>query len=76
MRILDALDKVAAKVQAKPAQVAIAWLIARPSVTAPIASATNLNQLDDLARAAELRLDAESIELLNQASEASVGAVP
>jgi aryl-alcohol dehydrogenase-like predicted oxidoreductase len=68
-RILGALDKVAAKIDAKAAQVAIAWLIARPSVTAPIASATNLNQLDDLARAAELRLDPESIELLNQASE-------
>lgn len=68
MRILDALDKVAARVDSKPAQVAIAWLIARPSVAAPIASATNLNQLDDLARAAELHLDSESIELLNQAS--------
>jgi aryl-alcohol dehydrogenase-like predicted oxidoreductase len=69
MRILDALDKVSAKLDARPAQVAIAWLIARPSITAPIASATNLNQLDDLARAAELRLDSESVELLNQASQ-------
>lgn len=69
MRILSALDKVAAKVDAKPAQVAIAWLIARPGVTAPIASATNLSQLDDLVRAVELRLDTESVELLNQASQ-------
>ena len=62
-------DEVAAKLDTKPAQVAIAWLIARPSITAPIASATKLNQLDDLARAAELHLDSESLELLNQASQ-------
>lgn len=67
-RILDALDKVAAKYNSTPARVALAWLIARPSITAPIASATSLDQLDDLIEATKVELDQESIELLNQAS--------
>lgn len=67
-RILQALDQVAEKRQATPAQVALAWLMARPSITAPIASATSVAQLNDLARAAELELDRGSIELLNKAS--------
>ncbi len=67
-RILDALDKVARQRGSTPARVSLAWLIARPSVTAPIASATSLEQLDDLAEATRLELDAASIELLNQAS--------
>src|SRR5437870_10262109 len=50
-RILDALDQVAGQLKTTPAQVALAWLIARPSVTAPIASATNLDQLNDLINA-------------------------
>ena len=68
MRILDALDKVAKQFRSTPARVSLAWLIARPSVTAPIASATSVEQLDDLAGAATLELDAASIGLLNQAS--------
>jgi aryl-alcohol dehydrogenase-like predicted oxidoreductase len=67
-RILGALDEVAARHDSTPARVALAWLIARPSVTAPIASATSLEQLDDLAEAVRLELDASSIELLNRAS--------
>ena len=68
-RVLAALDEVAARHPgATPAQVAIAWLIARPSVTAPIASATNLEQLADLVKAAQLRLDREDVEALDQAS--------
>lgn len=67
-RILDALDKVAAKYNTSPASVAIAWLIARPSVTAPIASATTLDQLQDLVHAAQLQLDEQAIALLNTAS--------
>jgi aryl-alcohol dehydrogenase-like predicted oxidoreductase len=67
-RILKALDDVAKEYGANPAQVAIAWLIARPSVTAPIASATSLAQLKDLVAATELKLDAGAIETLNQAS--------
>jgi aryl-alcohol dehydrogenase-like predicted oxidoreductase len=67
-RILDALDQVAKRHKATPTQVALAWLMARPSITAPIASATNLKQLDELVQAASLELDKSSIELLNQAS--------
>ena len=67
-RIVDALDQVAAKNNSTPARVALAWLIARSSITAPIASATSLKQLDDLIEATKLELDQESIELLNQAS--------
>jgi aryl-alcohol dehydrogenase-like predicted oxidoreductase len=69
-RILAALDQVAAKLHSTPGKVAIAWLIARPSITAPIASATSVEQLNDLVDAANLKLDADSIEGLNQASEA------
>jgi len=67
-RIIDALDKVAKKQNATPAQVSLAWLLARSSVTAPIVSATSLEQLDDLISSVELILDRESIDLLNQAS--------
>jgi aryl-alcohol dehydrogenase-like predicted oxidoreductase len=48
--------------------VALAWLIARPSVTAPIASATNPDQLQDIVRAMDLKLDAHNIAALNEAS--------
>jgi aryl-alcohol dehydrogenase-like predicted oxidoreductase len=68
-RILDALDQVAKRQNSTPPHVALAWLIARPSITAPIASATNLKQLDDLIQAANLELDQSAIDLLNQASE-------
>jgi aryl-alcohol dehydrogenase-like predicted oxidoreductase len=68
MRILAALDEVARQCNATPAAVALAWLIARPSITAPIASATSLDQLHDLIRAVELKLDPALIERLNQAS--------
>jgi len=67
-RIVRALEEVAQEHNAKPGQVAIAWLIARPSITAPIASATNLDQLQDLVGAVELKLSPGSIEKLNQAS--------
>jgi aryl-alcohol dehydrogenase-like predicted oxidoreductase len=67
-RILAALDEVGAKLNSTPGKVAIAWLIARPSVTAPIASATSVEQLKELVDAANLQLDSESIETLNEAS--------
>jgi len=67
-KILAALDQVAKTHGATPTQVAIAWLLAQPSVTAPIASATNLNQLNELLGAVNIRLDPESLEKLNQAS--------
>jgi len=69
MRVLHALDAVAARHQATPAQVALAWLIARPSVTAPIASATSLEQLQDILKSAKLKLAAQDIEALNAASD-------
>lgn len=67
-KILKALDDVAAQYHANPAQVAVAWLIARPSITAPIASATSIEQLQDLIKATELKLDDSAIEILNAAS--------
>lgn len=67
--VLDALDAVGARLGAKPATVALAWLVARPSITAPIASATSTAQLDDLLAAATLRLDAEAIRQLDAASD-------
>lgn len=67
-RILQALDQVAERHQTKPAQVALAWLMARPSITAPIASATSVEQLNELAQATRLELDSEWMEKLNRAS--------
>jgi aryl-alcohol dehydrogenase-like predicted oxidoreductase len=67
-RILAALDQVAAAQSATPAQVSLAWLIARPSVTAPIVSATSAEQLQDILAAAHLRLSAEDIAALDAAS--------
>lgn len=66
--VLKALDDVAARHKATAAQVALAWLIARPSVTAPIASATSLEQLQDIVKAVELKLSAADIAELDKAS--------
>ncbi len=66
--ILAALDKVSAETSTNPAQVALAWLIARPSITAPIASATNLEQLGELIASTRLELTGDQIQRLNQAS--------
>jgi aryl-alcohol dehydrogenase-like predicted oxidoreductase len=63
--ILAALDKVSKAHGATPAQVALAWLMARPSVTAPIASATRVEQLKELVPAAELKLTAEDMKALD-----------
>jgi aryl-alcohol dehydrogenase-like predicted oxidoreductase len=68
-RILAALDEIAARHGAKPASVALAWLIAKPAVTAPIASATKPEQLEDLIAAATLALDAEEVAHLDRASD-------
>jgi len=67
--VLKALDEVAARYEAKPGQIAIAWLIARPSVTAPIASGTTLEQVAELVEAAEIELDADSIAKIDAASK-------
>lgn len=68
MKILAALDEVAKAKRAKPSQVALAWLMARPAVSAPIASATTVAQLRELMAAAELDLDAAAISILDRAS--------
>jgi len=68
MRILDALDAVAEETGATQAQVSLAWLMTRPGVTAPIASATNLEQLQDLMGAARLQLSSDQAQRLDQAS--------
>jgi len=68
MRILAALDEVAKSLHAKVAQVALAWVMARPAVTAPIASATSLAQLRELLAATELELDVAAMERLDAAS--------
>lgn len=67
-RILAALDTVAARTRGKPGQVAIAWLLAKPAVTSPIASATSMAQLAELEAAMRLKVSAEDIALLDQAS--------
>ncbi len=67
-RILAALDEIAKAHNSTPGKAALAWLIARPSITAPIASATSLEQLRDLVDATNLELDQASIEALNRAS--------
>jgi len=67
-RILSALDSVAARAKATPAQVALAWLRDRPAVTAPIASATSLDQLDELLAGSRLALAADAVAELDKAS--------
>jgi aryl-alcohol dehydrogenase-like predicted oxidoreductase len=67
-RILKALDQVAGKFQESPATIAIAWLMTRPSVVAPIASATSKEQLSALVQSERIELDRDSLDLLNQAS--------
>ncbi len=68
MRILAALDAVAAEMQATPAQVALAWQMARPGLTAPIASATSVAQWQEIAGAANLRLNGAAMTRLDAAS--------
>lgn len=67
-RILKALDEVAEQTQAKPASIALAWLLARPGITAPIASATSTEQLETLCASVDLKLDRDAMEKLNLAS--------
>lgn len=70
LRILQALDDVASTYNATAAQVAIAWLIARPGITAPIVSATSVEQLHDVLAAAQVGLTADDIAQLESASAA------
>jgi aryl-alcohol dehydrogenase-like predicted oxidoreductase len=73
-RILAAIDAVCAELGATPAQVALAWTMARPSITAPIASATGIAQLDEIMGAARLVLGPEQMARLDKASAAADGA--
>ncbi|MEI2263827.1 aldo/keto reductase [Erwinia sp. CGal63] len=68
LRILQALDDVAEESQATPTQVALAWQIARPGITAPIVSVTSLAQLEELSKAAALKLSDAAISRLTEAS--------
>ncbi|MTD26426.1 aldo/keto reductase [Erwinia sorbitola] len=68
LKIINALVQVAETHHASPAQVALAWQIARPSITAPIVSATSLDQVDELAKAAVLKLKEEDLRLLSEVS--------
>ena len=70
LKVLTALDEVAAAHKATPSQVALAWLMARPGITAPIASATSVEQLRELTGAATLTLAQDEIAALNEASAA------
>lgn len=67
-RILEALDDIAGKHAATASQVALAWLVARPSITAPIVSATSVEQLREILAAATLALSAQDIAELDEAS--------
>jgi aryl-alcohol dehydrogenase-like predicted oxidoreductase len=68
MRILSALDEVAAEAHSQPASVALAWISQRPGVTAPIASATSTRQLDTIIAAGRLKLSGNQMKQLNDAS--------
>jgi aryl-alcohol dehydrogenase-like predicted oxidoreductase len=67
-KILDALDAISKRVNATPAQVSLAWIMAQPSIAAPIVSTTSVAQLDEIARAATLKLDREALASLDGAS--------
>jgi len=67
--VLNALDSISEKHGTKQATVALAWLLAKPLITAPIVSATSENQLETLFAAPALKLDTEDIELLNEVSK-------
>lgn len=69
LAILNALDEVSATFKTTQASVALAWLLARPGITAPIASATSIEQLQSIINATQLNFDKQTLDLLNKASE-------
>lgn len=72
LRILEAIDRVAKTYNSTPTQVSLAWLIANPTITAPIVSATKVEQLNDIIKAVNIKnLDQDAIDLLNQASSSN-----
>ena len=68
-KVVDALRTIAPAHDATPAQVALAWLMTRPGVTAPIASATSVAQVQDIAKSASLKLSPDDISALDKASD-------
>ena len=68
LRVLATLDDVAKRHDATPAQVALAWLMTRPGITAPIASATSVEQVQELAGAVRLKLSRDDLDALERAS--------
>ena len=68
LKVLAGLDEASKRTGAPPARVAIAWVMAQPGITAPIASASNVDQLKEIVRAAELKLDADTLKLLDRTS--------
>jgi aryl-alcohol dehydrogenase-like predicted oxidoreductase len=71
LKILAALDEAAQRTGHAPAQLSVAWVMARPGITSPIASATSLSQLEQLVQAARLELDVQTLALLDAASAES-----
>ncbi|MGV0104676.1 aldo/keto reductase [Nostoc sp. DSM 114167] len=71
LRILKAVDRVANTYNSTPTQVSLAWLIANPTITAPIVSATKIEQLNDIIKAVNINLDQDAIDLLNQTSSSN-----
>ncbi|HEY4199519.1 MAG TPA: aldo/keto reductase [Devosiaceae bacterium] len=69
MKILAALDQVAGETGATPAEISLAWLVAQPGVTAPIASATSVEQVESLAKGVKLELSAAQLQVLTDAGE-------
>jgi aryl-alcohol dehydrogenase-like predicted oxidoreductase len=69
LKILAGLDEVSKELNATQAQVALAWLIARKGITAPIVSATNTEQLQDILKAVDVKPDAAMVAKLDAASE-------
>jgi aryl-alcohol dehydrogenase-like predicted oxidoreductase len=67
LKILSALDTVSTDTGAKPAEIALAWLMQKKGVTAPVASATNLYQLESLTKSTSLKLSHEAMGLLDKA---------
>jgi aryl-alcohol dehydrogenase-like predicted oxidoreductase len=70
-RILEAIDEVAKTYNTTPTQISLSWLIQRPSITAPIVSATKLEQLNDIISSVNIKLDQDAIDLLNLASSSN-----
>jgi aryl-alcohol dehydrogenase-like predicted oxidoreductase len=68
-QVLRVLDEIAQEYHTTPAQITLAWLLARPSVTSPIVSATSVAQLNDIVKAADIKLDQAAVQRLNEVSD-------